>query len=47
MTFNILFFSITVNKRTYSQEEVIQELEVQKITEQMTDRKCSLQHQVY
>jgi uncharacterized protein (TIGR02413 family) len=44
MTFNILFFSITVNKRKFSQEEILQEIQVQKITEELRDRKCSMQH---
>jgi uncharacterized protein (TIGR02413 family) len=44
MTFNILFFSITVNKRSYSQEEIQHEMEVQKISEEIRDRKCSMYH---
>jgi uncharacterized protein (TIGR02413 family) len=44
MTFNILFFSITVNKRCYSQEEIQHEMAIQKISEEIKDRKCSLHH---
>jgi uncharacterized protein (TIGR02413 family) len=44
MTFSILFFSITITKRNYSQEEINRELEIQKITDEMIDRKCSVRH---
>ncbi|MBM6619668.1 YrzI family small protein [Bacillus suaedaesalsae] len=47
MTFNLLFITVSLNKRTYSQEEVLRELEVQRISEEITDRKCSVQHRVY
>jgi uncharacterized protein (TIGR02413 family) len=44
MTFNILFFSITISKRNYTQEEMNRELEIQKITDEIIDRKCSVRH---
>jgi uncharacterized protein (TIGR02413 family) len=44
MTFNILFFSITFKKRIYSAKELEREMEINKMTEELRDRKCNLRH---
>ncbi|MFD1737737.1 YrzI family small protein [Bacillus salitolerans] len=42
MTFNIIFFSITISKRNYTPMEVMNEISIQKIQEQITDRRCEM-----
>ncbi|MFZ3588249.1 YrzI family small protein [Bacillus sp. DJP31] len=44
MTLNLLFLSITFSKRNYTQEEIKREVAIQKITEEIRDRKCSLRN---
>ncbi|MFD1736666.1 YrzI family small protein [Bacillus salitolerans] len=42
MTINILFFSISIQKRKFSNDEVKREQTVQNITNKIRDRKCEM-----
>jgi len=42
MTLNILFFSITINKRKISPEEAVHQEMVEKLYEQNQDRQISM-----
>jgi uncharacterized protein (TIGR02413 family) len=42
MTINILFLSITFNKRKYSKSELESDMSIRKISDRIMDRKCEL-----
>lgn len=44
MTLNILFFSITIQKRNVSLEEAVQQEMVEKIYQENKDRQISVHH---
>ncbi|WP_246940611.1 YrzI family small protein [Bacillus pinisoli] len=44
MTLNILFFTITINRRIRSEKEVYREQNFEQITEQMHELKRTLRH---
>ncbi|MBO9128610.1 YrzI family small protein [Bacillus sp. 165] len=42
MTFTFLFFTITIQKRHVSDEDIERNAQVQKLGEEMLDRQCSV-----
>ncbi|NEY71715.1 YrzI family small protein [Bacillus mesophilus] len=44
MTFNILFFCITINKRNYSEHDIFREQKMNSISNQMQEHKSSFRH---
>ncbi|WP_456278198.1 YrzI family small protein [Bacillus sp. AK128] len=44
MTFNILFFCITINKRNYSEQEIFREQKMNKISNEMQAHRNSFRH---
>ncbi|MFP7297547.1 YrzI family small protein [Neobacillus niacini] len=47
MTLNILFLSITINKREISIEEAAHQEQIKKIYEETKDRQISIHHIMY
>ncbi|BBW96182.1 YrzI family small protein [Geobacillus icigianus] len=42
MTIHLLFVTITIERRTWTMEEIKQEQLIRQVEEEMTDRKCSV-----
>jgi uncharacterized protein (TIGR02413 family) len=42
MTFTFLFFTITIQKRRVSEADIERNVNVQKMTDEMIDRQCSV-----
>lgn len=46
MTIHLLFVTITIQRRTWTMEEIKQEQLIRQVEEEVTDRKCSV-HQLF
>ncbi|MFD1736667.1 YrzI family small protein [Bacillus salitolerans] len=44
MTINLLFLTVTFTKRNYSMDDLKTEMAIKKISDRITDRKCSMYH---